>query len=1021
MPFLFSHVCDLFQQVAELPTAHRSRPRSVNLVVQSWFAEHRKEVDALIVERPTSSAAGSSGAAALLSTLLPDRRTDRVYALQARGLQRILIRALGLGHSRVPELSRWMRPCDHATTGPVDLADCVEAILQRTPNPTPNVPVTVEEIDATLHGVAARCRFSAPAVRGRHTARPSKNDFIAPPPTQDALARLYQRLDPCGAKWLTRLILRDLRPAVLDGAVVARAFHRALPQALQVFADLEAAVASLSGDNDIVRPRLGVKVGRQQWAKGRSIQHCIAMGGPQRMSCEHKMDGEYVQVHVNLVNGPDHKDCLQLFSKSGKDSTWDRVNLHSAIRESLRLGQPDCPITKGCILEGEMLAYDEKAAKIMDFDAIRKHVNRSGSRLYCDPRGDTQDHEHLMIVYYDVMLVDDESLLSTSREDRFRRLEKLVTCRPGYAELVKREIVDFRARTAPAQLRRAFARCITAHLEGLVLKPLKDPYFDLKGPGSGTTSSTTLEWPHLTSYVIKLKKGYIGGFGEVGDFAIVGARYDACKAREYPSDLPGLKWTHFFIGCQETPKAGQTRPRFVVTNVVTLTPAQMATFLRHCRPRVVPMPRRTDGRKTRNTRRATSTPGADGGHRDTCPFDLAPLEPGLDDSKGGPTDLFADPPVVDIRCFSFHRPGYGRFWSPRFPSVVKFHFDRTWADTLPFDDLQTMAVEAEARTAVYDDDFFDGPDSGGGSGGPGPDAYDASQHAHWVAQLKRADKGGIAMDAETSQSQSQSQSPSQSTTRSQSSSGSTQRTQSATSQPPLSAGLGLPLIDILEEAEAEDEDKGLCKQSQLSIVTVKTYDERYDKYEKAKLAKAKLAKPNLVVSVIDLTGDTQETEVAEETERVVASVEESTVKGSTVEEDAAVGKREILPGEPSPPRTPKRRATSLPLMGTSPMTPKTPPRVSNSPLPPASCSPIDFVSSLTAPSTADGSQASGSDESQSSLDGLGSQDSLEKNAHRTKSLPGDTPSRKRLRAWDAASLDLCPVSPPQLKRARSGL
>ncbi len=26
--------------------------------------------------------------------------------------------------------------------------------------------------------------------------------------------------------------------------------------------------------------------------------------------------------------------------------------------------------------------------KILDFDAIRKHVNRSGSRIYCDPNAE---------------------------------------------------------------------------------------------------------------------------------------------------------------------------------------------------------------------------------------------------------------------------------------------------------------------------------------------------------------------------------------------------------------------------------------------------------------------------------------------------------------------------------------------------------------------------------------------------------------------------------------------------------
>lgn len=140
MPFLFSHVCDLFQQVSDLPLAKRNQPRAVNRVIDAWFAKHRAEVDALIVptapagssSEGSSSSSSSSSASALLSTLLPDRRTDRVYALQARGLQRILIRALGLGSSRIPELSRWMRASDHTTTGPVDLADCVEAILQRT-------------------------------------------------------------------------------------------------------------------------------------------------------------------------------------------------------------------------------------------------------------------------------------------------------------------------------------------------------------------------------------------------------------------------------------------------------------------------------------------------------------------------------------------------------------------------------------------------------------------------------------------------------------------------------------------------------------------------------------------------------------------------------------------------------------------------------------------------------------------------------------------------------------------------
>ncbi|CAK7226822.1 hypothetical protein SBRCBS47491_006358 [Sporothrix bragantina] len=1006
MPFLFAHVCDLFQQVEDLPPARRNQPRVVNQLIQSWFATHCKAVEQMVnvagdanPTNPVNFVNSANSASALLSALLPDRRTDRVYSLQARGLQRILIRALGLGHSRIPELSRWMRPCEHATTGPVDLADCVEAILQRTPNPVPAVPVSIEEVDAVLHSVAARCRFSGPAVRG--------NTAEGVPHTQ-SLTRLYQRLDARGAKWFTRLILKDLRPVVLDDTAVARAFHRDLPRALQVHADLAVAVQSLrehanqegGGRPCVPRPQLGTKVGRQHWAKGRSIQNCISLAGPQRMSCEHKMDGEYVQVHVNLQKeGDDEDNVIQLFSKSGKDSTWDRVHLHGAIRDSLRLGQLDCPLRKGCILEGEMLAYDDRTKTILDFDAIRRHVNRSGTRLYVDPRAEAEArhcHEHLMIVYYDVLLVDDESLLQMGHGERFRRLQSLVQCRPGYAELVPREVIDFGAYTAPALLRRAFARCITARLEGLVLKPENEPYFDFGG--NSTFSSR--------SCIIKLKRGYVGGFGEVGDFAVVGGRYDVAKAREYPSDLPGLRWTHFFLGCLDKTKSTPARPRFIVTNVVTLPVAQMTVFLKHCRPRTVPVDKKRPASLPADTEVADSR----------LPFDVTRLEPGLDDSKGGAHDWFADPPVVDVRCFSFHRQGYGRFWSPRFPNVTKFHFDRSaMVDVLTYDDLQTMAEEATTfNYEALEDDTQEQEKEGG-------------EHAHWVARLKSADRRGIAMDAETSQSSagaSTAKSQSQSTT-SQSQSQSQATPVLGTSQMAAVPATVLPpamfpLIEIDEEEEKGEDDKDE-KQTQLSIVTIKTYDnDRYVQNEKNE----KKAKAVPIVTVIDLTGDDEEDgednkENGDDAERAEPSTPKQT-PAKVLPTTLKTPRKHRTPRTPRAPRTPLQTVPAFPT---------------------ASCSPIDFVSSLTAWST-DASQ----NESQESRDtemsernvlcemnersefndvgeGQGEHSEDTKNIGRSEDKEDkkeSTPPRKRHRSWDFTTLYPA-VSPPMLKRAKSGV
>ncbi len=60
-------------------------------------------------------------------------------------------------------------------------------------------------------------------------------------------------------------------------------------------------------------------------SRPRSIKHCMTMGHG-RMSCERKMDGEYAQIHIDLSKSLDN--CIQIFSKSGKDSTKDRIKLH---------------------------------------------------------------------------------------------------------------------------------------------------------------------------------------------------------------------------------------------------------------------------------------------------------------------------------------------------------------------------------------------------------------------------------------------------------------------------------------------------------------------------------------------------------------------------------------------------------------------------------------------------------------------------------------------------------------------
>jgi DNA ligase-4 len=292
-----------------------------------------------------------------------------------------------------------------------------------------------------------------------------------------------------------------------------------------------------------------------------------------------------------------------------------------------------------------------------------------------------------MIIYYDIMLLEDQSLINLRHSERFKILSSLVCCRKGWAELVPRHVVDFGQALGASTLRKIFAMTILARKEGLVLKP-DEPYFDF-----------TNQHRRFSSCCIKLKKEYIGNFGDVGDFAVVGAKYDSTKALTYR--IPGLKWSHFYIGCldnREVVKRWNAKPEFTIVNVVELNETMLREVLMYSNPGPV-------------------APG----DNDALIFKLAP---GVEQGSP-PTVIFTRPLVFDLKCFSFDRVGNTGFWSLRFPSVTKVHFDRDFTDTMSFEQLQALAEDA--TTAI--------------------ELEDSQENLEWIARLEAADPRGIAVDA----------------------------------------------------------------------------------------------------------------------------------------------------------------------------------------------------------------------------------------------------------------------------------
>ncbi|KAL2760634.1 hypothetical protein ACRALDRAFT_2130781 [Sodiomyces alcalophilus JCM 7366] len=649
MPLPFAFVCDLLEQVqAQVRTPNKEKHRDLQRdAIWRWFSKHREMID-----HPDTHVS------ALFSTLLPDKRTDRVYGIQAPSLRQIVCRALCLGASRITQLQRYEQPGSG-----VDLADCISAILTETPSPLycKERPVTVEEVDSLLNSVASRCTFSSPAVRFSRSASSSGN--------REDLGRIYLRLSATEAKWFTRLVLKTYDPVILDPMLVYSAYDGRLGMVLMAQDNFSVALDTLqkirapqprgvARDDlaNLIKPILGTKVSRQFWRKGRSIKHCIDMCRG-RVSCEKKMDGEYCQVHVDLSKGP---RCIQIFSKSAKDSTEDRA--------ALTLHQ-----------EG----------RISPFHKIRKHVSRSGRFINVEQDSPPDPDEHLMIVYYDVLLIDDESLLGLRQTERFKRLEQLICRRRGHAEIVERQIIDLAGPSGASDLRRAFAASITSRSEGLVLKP-DAPYFDF-----------TASRNPLTGSPIKLKKEYIGTFGDIGDFAVVGASYNPVKARTY--QIPGLKYTHFYIACltnKEDVQRHRCRPHFTVVEYVELNETLLRMVVFSANPESVPIEENEA---------------------------IGLRIPARIMSEKPPTMVFPTPLVFDVRCFSFDKQGNAGFWSPRFPGVTKVHLDRDYLDTITFTELQTMAENAVTV----------------------PEMEDSQELLDWIARLEGADPRGIPVDAAT--------------------------------------------------------------------------------------------------------------------------------------------------------------------------------------------------------------------------------------------------------------------------------
>ncbi|PKY03779.1 DNA ligase/mRNA capping enzyme, partial [Aspergillus campestris IBT 28561] len=663
MGFKFTLLCDLLSSLENNRFVKASTEATRNdpdaRVVTRWFAQHGKRLRDKYTDQ-----------LAVLSCMFPEKRTDRVYGLQDRSLARVIGRCLLLGSSRREELEQWRQ------SGGADLGQCVENVMRQAENHIiRGQEITVEEIDEALNRIASRCRFSGPSLRRRQRGAVD---------VEEALSPLYRRLASRDAKWLTRMILKSFAPVVLPLPLTLRSLHFLLPHLLIFQDSFEAALSTLASqpmcnfpphpDPELARslrlialqhltPRMGVKIGRPEYYKARSIKNCCQMIGQRRISMERKYDGEYCQIHIDLSTHP----SIQIFSKSGKDSKVDRSGIHDVLKEALRIGSPECKFSSRCILEGELLVWSDQHDKIMDFHKLRKFISRSGTFIGTENDSPPQPDEHLMIIFFDILLLDDSICLRKPHRERRLLLKEVTQIIHGRAGISDQRVLDFSHPGSRSTLESIFAKGVSNKWEGFVLKGCEDPYFNIM---SSTNHAPSGRW-------IKLKKDYIPGLGDTVDLALIGGAYDSCEAAAL-NGANKLLWTRFFIGCllnKDAVLQCNAVPKFRIVDTIN----------RHCMS--------IQNMQLLNQLGEYSACSPESGHGFNIEFGHDTL-PSMD-------SVFRKPFVVEMLGSGFEKPSGARYFALRFPRILKVHSDRTFEDAASFGELQVLAERA--RSLVLED------------------------------------------------------------------------------------------------------------------------------------------------------------------------------------------------------------------------------------------------------------------------------------------------------------------------------
>ncbi|KAA8904713.1 hypothetical protein TRICI_005410 [Trichomonascus ciferrii] len=319
------------------------------------------------------------------------------------------------------------------------------------------------------------------------------DELTASSKTEDqvkVIQKFYDSMSSKELKWIIRIIVRSMRIGVTERTLLA-CWHPDAPARFNVTSNLKRVCWEL---HDVSYRLSEVEVSvlscfQPQLATFFKKYDKVVKSMPDDgFYIEEKMDGERIQIHI-----ADYGKQTKYFSRRGNDYTEsygtsyddDSGSLSQFLKGAMNEN------VENCILDGEMVAWDEVGGLILPFGSLKTAMKKN---LEVRP----------LYRVFDVLYLNNEVLTGYSLQQRKKALHRIINPFPHHVE-----ILEYTIGTKEQDISENLRQVVEQSSEGLVIKNPKSKY---------SVNERNSDW-------IKVKPEYVEEFEESVDVCIIGGYY----------------------------------------------------------------------------------------------------------------------------------------------------------------------------------------------------------------------------------------------------------------------------------------------------------------------------------------------------------------------------------------------------------------------------------------------------------------------------------------------------------------